>query len=191
MRKVKRLTGQLDDWLRKNRLHPLKSVAVFMLITLAIHFCWRFWAYQLHYFPIREAMRSAGDFMAGVVFVQSAWFVEHVLNMKISTHSCTIQFAANNGTLTINSGCSGLKQFAQFALLMMLYPGPWKHKLWYIPVGIAIVHLTNLFRITGLSIVLVEWPWHWDFSHDYLFRPFFYVVIFLMWVIWEEKFRKK
>jgi hypothetical protein len=35
-----------------------------------------------------------------------------------------------------------------------------------------------------------NWPQHWDFSHDYLFRPFFYLVIFLLWVWWVEKIRE-
>jgi exosortase/archaeosortase family protein len=57
--------------------------------------------------------------------------------------------------------------------------------------GIVIVHFTNLFRITGLAVVTVTIPDYWDFAHDNLFRPFFYVVIFFLWVWWAEKFRKK
>jgi len=79
----------------------------------------------------------------------------------------------------------------QFALLMAIFPGPWRHKLWYIPLGIFIVHLTNLFRIIGLAVVLVTVPDYWDFSHDNIFRPLFYVVIFGLWVYWVEKLKKK
>jgi exosortase/archaeosortase family protein len=75
----------------------------------------------------------------------------------------------------------------QFVLLFLIFPGPWRKKLWFIPLGLLIVHLTNLFRIAGLSVVTVTVPEYWDFSHDYLFRPFFYVVIFLLWVWWVEK----
>ncbi len=56
--------------------------------------------------------------------------------------------------------------------------------------GIVIVHLTNLFRITGLAVITVTIPQYWEFAHDYLFRPFFYVVIFFLWVWWVEKFRR-
>ena len=31
-------------------------------------------------------------------------------------------------------------------------------------------------------------PDHWHFTHDWILRPFFYVVIFLLWVWWVEKF---
>jgi exosortase/archaeosortase family protein len=91
------------------------------------------------------------------------------------------------GFIHINESCSGLKPILQFILLMILYPGPWKKKLWFIPMGVVIVHLTNLFRIIGLSVVIVTEPQYWHFSHDNLFRPFFYVIIFLLWVWWVEK----
>ena len=51
------------------------------------------------------------------------------------------------------------------------------------------MHLTNLFRMVGLAVVMNNWPEYWDFSHDNLFRPFFYLVIFLLWVWWVEKIR--
>jgi exosortase/archaeosortase family protein len=74
---------------------------------------------------------------------------------------------------------------------MVLFPGPWKKKLWYIPIGLIVIHLTNIFRIIALSVIVMEWPQYWTFSHDWILRPFFYVVIFIMWVIWVEKFRTK
>ncbi len=178
------------DLIKKYNLYVFREVAIFAVITIAIHFGWRFWAIKLHYFPIEEWMRDAGNFMAWVVFIQSSWFIEHILNIKFTTADQTMYFA-NNCFIGLNSSCSGLKQFTQFALLMILYPGPWKHKIWYIPLGVFIVHLTNLFRIIGLSVVIINWPDQWKFSHDYLFRPFFYVVIFTMWVIWVECFYKK
>jgi exosortase/archaeosortase family protein len=55
--------------------------------------------------------------------------------------------------------------------------------------GVVIIHLTNIFRIIILSVVVMHWPQHWDFIHLWIMRPFFYVVIFVMWVIWVEKFR--
>jgi len=180
---------KLDALLDRYKLKPLKGVMIFMLITVIIHFAWRLWAYRLHYFPIQDFMNTAGNFMADIVFRQGSWLVQHVLGMEITTANNTMYFS-NNGYIAINSSCSGLKPMVQFVLLMMLYPGPWKKKLWFIPMGVVVVHLTNLFRVTGLSVVIMEWPNYWHFSHDYLFRPFFYVVIFAMWLWWEEKLRR-
>jgi exosortase/archaeosortase family protein len=187
---LRRFTSNIKTFIKKHRLDALREVAIFAAITIAIHFSWRGWAMDLHYWPIKTWMNDAGTFMAWQVFYQSAWFVDHILGIDITTVEKTLHFA-NGGSILINKGCSGLKQFTQFALLMAIYPGPWKAKFWYIPLGVLIVHLTNIFRIVGLSVVMVNWHEHWYFSHDYLFRPFFYVIIFTLWVIWVEKFYRK
>ncbi len=186
---LKRLNDKINKLLDKHKLRSLKDVFFFILITLVIHFSWRAWARELHYYPIEEWMREAGNFMAYVVFIQSSWFVDHILGIEFRTEGQTMYFG-NTGYIAVNAGCSGLKLFVQYTLLIMLFPGPWKKKLWFIPMGIVIIHITNLFRIIGLSVVVTNWPSQWDFSHDWLFRPFFYVVIFTLWVIWVERINK-
>ena len=185
------LKGQvrkLKDLARRYQLDALKDVILFILITLIIHYSYRFWANQLHFAPIRDWMVAMREWMSLQVYEQSLWIVRHLTGIEFTAvDQNTTFYFANNGYIAVNQSCSGFKQILQFALLMMVYPGLWKRKLWYIPAGILIVHLTNLFRISGLSVVIVHFPKYWDFSHDYLFRPFFYVVIFAMWVFWVEK----
>ena len=183
---------QILEFIKKHQLESLKDVALFIIITLVIHFAWRTWANQLHYMPIKEFMLSAQDWMANGVFGQSAWFVQHILGIELTlVQESNSMYFSNESYMYINRSCSGLKQIMQFVILMMVFPGPWKRKLWFIPLGIFIVHLTNLFRIIGLSVVLETVPQHWGFSHDYIFRPLFYVVIFFLWVWWVDKLSKR
>lgn len=186
---LKKYSLQFNNFVEEKKLRPMVDVAIFILITLVIHYSYRFWA-TTGYYPIHDFMDRLHDFLAHRVFVESSWFVQNILGMEITTIDRTMYWG-NTGYIAITHGCSGLKQILQFALLMMIFPGPWKQKLWYIPLGAFIVHLTNLFRIIGLAEVLVIIPDYWKFSHDYIFRPFFYVVIFSLWVIWVEKFKNK
>jgi len=185
---MKKLTGELNKIIKKYKLHVLKDVMIFMIITLTIHYSYRYWANSASYWPIRQVMSQSHEEMAHIVFNQSAWIVDHVLRIPFTSRDRTFYFE-NNGFIAINQSCSGLKPILQFVLLMLIFPGPWKHKAWFIPMGIVIVHLTNLFRISGLAVVTISIPEYWDFAHDYIFRPFFYVVIFFLWVWWVEKFR--
>ncbi len=186
---IRNLNKSIDAFLQKYGLLPLKGVALFMLITIAIHYSFRAWV-RVGYVPMGNTMEVAANFMIDKVFYQSLWFNQHILGYDITPVDYTMYFA-QKGYIHINEGCSGLKQFLQVGLLFLLFPGPWKKKLWFIPLGVFIMHLTNLFRIIGLSVVLLNWPDHWKFSHDYLFRPFFYVVIFSLWVWWVEKLSHK
>lgn len=172
----------------KYNLIVLVDIFLFILITLIIHYGYRFWALQLHYIPIKDIIMSGRSWLSEVLYSQSAWIIENIFNINFTgvAQNKTLYFP-NNGFISVNLSCSGFKQILQFVLLMAIYPGPWKHKLWFIPMGIIIIHLTNIFRITGLSVVIVNWPDYWDLSHDYLFRPFFYVVIFSLWVLWVER----
>ena len=183
---------KIKQFVKKHQLESLKDVALFIIITLIIHYTWRFWANQLHYVPINDFMSDAQNWMANGVFRQSIWFVQHVLSIELSVvQDNNSMYFSNESFMYINKSCSGLKQIMQFVILMMVFPGPWKRKLWFIPLGILIVHLTNLFRIIGLSVVLENVPDYWKFSHDYIFRPFFYVVIFFMWVWWVDKISQR
>ena len=165
------------------------DVAMFIIVTLVIHFSYRYWV-TLAYYPIGDLMNSMHDFLANRVFIESSWFIQHVSGSDITIVERTMYWPGY-GYIAITHGCSGLKQIIQFALLIMLFPGPWKHKLWYIPMGMFIVHITNLFRIIGLAEILEIIPDYWKFSHDYIFRPIFYIVIFSLWVIWVEKIKDK
>lgn len=188
---MQKLYADISKSIKKYRLYVLRDVIIFMIITLAIHFAYRYWANTLHYFPVENTMNQAHEKMAQLVFNQSTWLIDHVLTIPISTGPNRFIYFKNDGFIAINQSCSGLKPILQFVLLMLIFPGPWKHKAWFIPMGIVIVHCTNLFRISGLAVVTVTVPEYWDFAHDNVFRPFFYVVIFLLWVWWAERFKPK
>jgi exosortase/archaeosortase family protein len=187
---MKKLIGEINKIIKKYKLYALKDVTIFIIITLLVHYSYRYWANTLEYRPIKDTMWKAHEGMSNMVFNQSVRIIDHVLKIPFNTDDRTFYFE-NNGFITINQSCSGLKQILQYLLLMLIFPGPWKHKAWFIPMGIVIVHLTNLFRIAGLAVVTITIPQHWDFAHDNVFRPFFYVVIFMLWVWWVEVFRAK
>jgi hypothetical protein len=54
--------------------------------------------------------------------------------------------------------------------------------------GMFSMFLVNVLRIVGLSFAMIYWPAQWDFIHLWILRPFYYVVIFILWVVWVEKF---
>jgi exosortase/archaeosortase family protein len=177
----------LDTFIKKYQLQAMREVMIFSGITIGFHFLFRAFASDImSTWPVPVI----SGFTVDLLYNNSLWFNTHVLGMNITAVDTTM-FFPDCGYIHINSSCSAVKQFMQWLVLMILYPGIWKHKLWFVPAGIIIIHLTNIFRIVGLSVVLLNWPDYWDWSHDWLFRPFFYVVIFAMWVLWVERFSER
>jgi exosortase/archaeosortase family protein len=130
--------------------------------------------------------------------------LDHVFRVDITTVSRVRLISALNSDdgwarVIIAPECASLKQWMHWLFLMILFPGPWKHKLWYIPAGLVIIEWTNVIRICGILLMQIAWPninihlmgqdintFH--LAHDYIFKFFFYFVIFLMWMLWVEKF---
>ncbi len=163
---------------------PLFDAALFILITYTAHVL--YWA-NSSWFTSLDWFLSFQNFMKELLFKHSLLIVGWIY--EIVPSGTTLWFP-NAGYIEINNSCSGVKQFYQIIVLFLLFPGPWLKKAWYIPFSIIIMYGVNVFRIFVLSIVLMNWPKYWDFSHDWILRPFFYVVIFALWVFWNEKLRK-
>lgn len=84
--------------------------------------------------------------------------------------------------------CNGLALFALFIIFIISFPGPWKHKAWYLPLGIVLIHLVNVLRVIAL-VSIVKWNEEWlEFNHDYTFTILVYLFVFLFWYIWVSKF---
>lgn len=93
--------------------------------------------------------------------------------------------------VVIEDGCNGLVLMYLFAAFIVAFPGPKKAKYWYIPLGIFIIYWINILRVALLSMVIVNYEKAViDFHHKYTFQLTVYVVIFIFWVIWANKFSK-
>jgi len=169
----------------ETRYKHFRDVFWFAVLTLGIHYSYRFWANSLHYWPVREGMLAVQQAMTNIVYHQSAWFNRHVLDIWMDLRDHTMYFY-NTCWISINKSCAGDKQILQFALLVLIYPGPWRKKLWFIPVGVVIIHLTNILRIVLLSLVALNKPEWMGVLHDTVLRGMFYVVILALWIVWVE-----
>ena len=179
----------IKNILKKERIQPVFDVIIFAIIIYGFHLLW--WNAGLkHFLNQYAAFKETENFLAHQVFLPSAWFVKHVIGYDINTINNTLYFP-NNGYIAVEGACSGLKQMYQWITLMLLFPGPWKHKIWFIPSGLIVIHFQNILRIIILSIVLMHWPAYWDFIHLWILRPFYYVVMFVLWVFWVERFKTK
>jgi exosortase/archaeosortase family protein len=171
----------------KAKLWQLNPILRFSIITIAIHFLWRFWEYDLHYMPIENVMHKLSLSFVRILYCQSSWIISHLVYTGSSCLNQTI-YLGSHGQLEIFEGCSGLKQFAQFGLLITMCHGRWFNKAWFIPAGIVIIHMTNIVRIVGSSLVIIYLPEYWHFGHNIAFKAIFYAVIFTLWVVWTDYF---
>ncbi len=90
--------------------------------------------------------------------------------------------------VTIGAPCDGIVLLALFTVFILAFPGPWKHKVWFLPLGLIAIHLINVLRIVALAIIVDMNPAWLDFNHDYTFTILVYAFVFYLWYIWVNKF---
>lgn len=91
----------------------------------------------------------------------------------------------------VGSNCNAITLFSLFSVFIIAYPGKIKTKLWYIPFGIVLIHLLNIFRVVCLVFIAYYYPQFLNFNHTYTFTFLIYSVIFLLWMIWVNKYSSK
>lgn len=167
-------------------IHPkMKAVAQFVATAFSIYIAW----YVFHDFYLVPRT----DFIEKLIHLetsQSAYILQKLpLSYTFSSHGSVITCNGKN-TLRVGAECNGLVLFALFAGFLLAYPGNWKTKTWFIPLGIICIYALNIVRIIVLTINFKYFKSSFAFNHHVTFTYLIYAFIFLLWMVWVNKFSK-
>lgn len=176
------------------KVEPVRSVLVFLLVLFVANFIWKlsidgddtdkqvilFGSIDLTSFFDFFVRKTTDQVRAVVSFL--GFNVHHTSYNDVRFY--------NENYVRIVWGCTAIKQSFIFLCIMLFTPGPCKSKLWYVPLGLILVYAFNVFRISAIALSVEQYPQYFKFLHEGLFKYLFYAFIFLIWVIWEEKFNK-
>lgn len=176
--------------LLRSALFHAKDILLFFALLFGFHFIYLGWSAGLGFWPFEGQVLWLFEWVAGGLLRQSVWVLQ-ALGLDLMLIDQTIYANNMQSFVSVVPECTTLKQWMHWVVIMAFFPGPWKHKLWYIPMGVAVIHLANIFRITGLILIQFPFPAMFHFFHDYFFKTLFYAAIFVMWMIWNERFRKR
>ncbi len=171
------------------------NVGLFIVLIISFHFLYLGWQ-AIGYWPVTRWVNDLMVWSVNLLYGQCCWVLEHVFRIDITTINTQRLIAAVNkeggwARVIVAPECASLKQWLHWIFLMAIFPGPWKHKLWYIPAGLVVIEWTNVVRVCGILLMQIPWPNSFHIAHDYIFKVFFYFIIFLMWVLWVERFYNK
>lgn len=163
----------------------MKAVARFVLTAFALYIVW-FLFYE-HY------LLKQAPFVNGLIFFETKLSAQ-ILNFFVNKDDFSAEgfyiFCNGRKLLRVGEECSALVLFALFAGFVICYPGNWKAKAWFIPLGIVLIFAMNVMRIVLLSINFKYYHSSFAFNHHVTFTYSVYLFIFLMWVVWVNKFGK-
>lgn len=165
-----------------------RGVIVFVITLLASHFAWKY--------------SVIGDDGGAVVTLFGADisapfdFLTHHISVVVQSilGACGVDTVLqdttichpNNHCTTIIWGCSGVKQGFILTMTMLTARRPHIHKLWYTAIGLVVVYLFNIARVTFLTWIVRDYPARFDLWHEHITKYLFYAIIFAIWVAWDD-----
>lgn len=87
-------------------------------------------------------------------------------------------------------GCNAVSIVILFLSFIVAFAGKLKTTFFYCFAGSIIIYTFNLIRIVILSAGLYHYPWRREVLHNVIFPMLIYGTVFLLWMIWVNRFSK-
>lgn len=88
----------------------------------------------------------------------------------------------------IVEGCNAVSVMILFTAFIIAFSSTFKRTALFIIAGILTLHVLNIIRVALLSMGYYYYPRLQGFLHDIIFPLFIYGAVFLLWIIWVQKF---
>jgi len=152
------------------------------LLYLLLYFVYQFGVKRYTYYD----QKFIGTIIQGTEFVLKL-FGYKIFTVLQDRDFQVVGIDGSNG-VWVGSNCNAITLFSLFTVFILTYPGEQKNKIWFIPLGILSIHLLNIVRVIALVLMANYQPKFLNFNHTYTFTFLMYSFIFMLWVIWVNKF---
>ncbi|MEO8255063.1 MAG: exosortase family protein XrtF [Flavobacterium sp.] len=85
-------------------------------------------------------------------------------------------------------GCNAISVVILFISFVVSFSGKFKPTLFFILGGSLFIYILNVIRIALLCLALYWFPEQKVMLHEIVFPLFIYGVVFILWIIWVNKF---
>ena len=90
--------------------------------------------------------------------------------------------------LRIIEGCNSVSLIILFIAFIFSFSGSLSATLLFSIIGSALIYIINILRIVFLILMIHKFPSQIVILHDLVFPAIIYGFIFLLWVLWVNKF---
>jgi len=132
------------------------------------------------------------DSITQLVSVQTQQTIELFnYNSHLEPHpnqNSNMLFVEEKFVARVVEGCNAISVIILFIAFVIAFKGNFKKTVVFILAGSILIYLLNIIRIALIAIALFHYPQHEHLLHGVVFPLFIYGVVFLLWVIWVNKF---
>jgi exosortase family protein XrtF len=117
--------------------------------------------------------------------------ITHGVSMRIHQTKPMVVLSHTSPVLGVFEGCNGINVMIVFFSFLVAFGSLHKRLLWFLPLGLLAIYISNLLRIILLFFVAKYHPHQLYFAHKYFFTAFIYLLIFVLWFWWIKITRKE
>jgi len=116
-------------------------------------------------------------------------FLGYKAEIKQHQDELSLKVLVNNTYVSrVIEGCNSISIIILFLAFIIGFSGNLKTTISFGIVGSLLIYVTNIFRIAVLSIGILKYPEYQETLHSLVFPAIIYGMVFLLWVIWANKF---
>jgi len=157
----------------------------FLIIVFGLYTLW-----YILYKTVIQPANFVDMFVINTTIDISKWILE-LFGYAVFTGVERVIGVDGTGGLWIGDNCNGMTLFALFTWFIVAYKGAIKYKIPYILFGIITIELMNVLRVVGLAILDTHSRAWTEFNHTYTFTMIIYGYIFLLWMVWVNRFAER
>lgn len=112
-------------------------------------------------------------------------------NTRIEDHESELSIKFYVGEIyaaRIVEGCNAISIIILFLSFIIAFSGSLKATIIFGVIGTFIIYSVNIVRVMALSMLMYKYPQYQEFLHGLLFPAVIYGTVFLLWIIWVNKF---
>ena len=171
-----------------------RSIVLFLVKFFAAYFIlFTVYSLYLHQTQKKDELYSCSP-ITTLVAKQTA----DVLNMtgfnvihQQNTNELSVKLILNGQYIAkIIEGCNSVSVIILFLSFIFAFSGSFRITFIYSVLGSTLIYGVNIIRIAFLSVMLYKFPSQQEFLHDIIFPAIIYGLVFLLWVLWVQKFSK-
>jgi exosortase/archaeosortase family protein len=157
----------------------------FLLNAVIFYVAW-YLAYEVWIHPI-----DVIDIWVVKLTMNSAREILNILGFATFEYKIRLIGIDGASGLWMGDNCDSIELCAIFMGFIIAFPGFWKQKLWYIPMGWLVITCMNILRVVALALIQRYFSKSLlDFNHTYTFNVIVYGAIFGMWYFWIKRIVK-
>ena len=119
-----------------------------------------------------------------------SWFFMRIQAESVVNEPFVRMYFQNEYIVRIVEGCNGISVIVLFISFIVAFSGSLKNTLLFIFGGTLFIYILNVLRIALLIVLMYYFPEYKHLLHGVLFPAIIYGAVFILWVIWVNKFSK-